>query len=195
MGAVSRRGPIRADIFRPETYKALLPEYDAVVDTVGVLLPQPAYKGLLAGDVCAALRGLPALLNPLHKNPRDTYDVWNRESAVTLGTTVAQLGLRNQREIPFLYVSAYGAPPGVPHGYITSKRAAEEELLGMKGLRPLIVRPPFMYDASQKGARDLVKRAVDAVAAIGVVPPPMSTRQVAETCIAAIADSTVRGIV
>jgi hypothetical protein len=47
--------------------------------------------------------------------------------------------------VPFVFVSAFAAPPLVDERYIESKREAEEILWSCSALRPIVMRPGFLY--------------------------------------------------
>lgn len=69
----------------------------------------------------------------------------NRDSAILLAKEAAK-----EKVGTFCYISAAGGAPVLPSRYITTKREAEETIQReFPEMRPVFVRPPFMYDSSR----------------------------------------------
>jgi hypothetical protein len=122
-----------------------------------------------------------------------TYARYNTESALVLAEALIEV---NKEKPAFAYVSADSGFPGLPSGYINSKRKAEYELYQLQPkLRPILLRPGFMYDPSQdkKSMRSALKNTLDVLNTVnqkllfnaldGVVRPNISTKVVAEWCL------------
>ena len=121
---------------------------DAVVCSVGALLENENYKQVLerAENVSPFIgRGSEASYTALNRDVciRAIDDVENYCVSAGEPTDAA-------KRIPFVFISAHAAPPGVDMEYIRSKREAEEYLLGKSDVfRPIIFRPSFMYGESR----------------------------------------------
>ncbi|GMM46058.1 ubiquinone biosynthesis protein [Pichia kluyveri] len=202
MGAISRNsnGPLRGDILNPDSYRDILKDYDAVIDTVGILLENKTYKKSLSGDLSTFItNGIPSLFNPMNKSI--TYNDINRDSLIKLSNEVSNVGNSLNKDIPLVYISAHSCPPGIPKGYITSKREAEYYMIKLSnekgGIRPIILRPGFMYDANdESNTRKMLKTVIGSASMfLNWVPPPVSTQSIAIKCINAIDDNRYRGII
>lgn len=135
-----------ADLFDPSTYKHHLVDAHTVVHSVGILLENQNYKAAVNSNssVLSEFVNFVKPSNPLVKIPRNTYSEVNRDSALLLAETyVAETKVDSPS---FVYISADRGFPGLPSGYITSKREAEVELSLLKGLKCLFARPGFMFD-------------------------------------------------
>ena len=208
----------RADILRPSTYAPLLKGADYVVHSLGILL-EADYKGVVSGKE-SPLAGLQKVfaqerdrgVNPLEKaegediappNPNDqfSYEVMNRDSAITLAKHA------NAEDVKaFCYISAAGGAPVLPQRYISTKRQAENtittEFPKMRGVFP---RPPMLYDnsrpitlgmAAMVGAGSIFNNATGKLfgtmlGAAGIKPLKVET--VAEAVVQALSDESVRG--
>ncbi|KAI9843108.1 MAG: hypothetical protein M1838_002864 [Thelocarpon superellum] len=84
-------------------------------------------------------------LKPQEKDGQLTYELMNRDTAITLAQEAAR------EKVPtFLYVSAAGGAPILPRRYITSKREAESTIASsFPSLRNIFFRPAFLYDSSR----------------------------------------------
>ncbi|SCV00478.1 LAME_0G09978g1_1 [Lachancea meyersii CBS 8951] len=138
------------DVLNPKTYSQCLESADNVVHSIGILLEDSSYKAQLNGKVAFdAKKMLQWGSNPMKNNPNFTYEVMNKQSALTLAQEFAKIhrnagtGLRRT----MTYVSADRSFPGIPNGYIESKRAAEAGIMRLEQeLRPILLRPGFMFD-------------------------------------------------
>ncbi|KAL4886936.1 hypothetical protein BJY04DRAFT_43987 [Aspergillus karnatakaensis] len=153
----------KADILKPETYKSLLKDANAVVHSMGILL-EADYKGVVQGRE-PIVSGLQRAFSPSKRGSQNplqrregealkaqetdgqfTYELMNRDSAIAL----AQESL-NEHASTFVYISASSGAPVLPSRYITTKREAETTIAAqLPALRSVFVRPPFMYDSSRK---------------------------------------------
>ncbi|KAI6245398.1 hypothetical protein HI914_06360 [Erysiphe necator] len=152
----------RADILKPTTYSPLLRQADYVVHSLGILL-EADYKGVISGQE-SPITGLKRAFsqtrlssqNPLsprkdtdlHSQEKDdqlTYELMNRDSAITL----AQEAAKNGASV-FAYISAAGGAPILPQRYITTKREAESTIASeFCKMRGIFFRPGFLYNSSR----------------------------------------------
>lgn len=152
----------QGDILDPSSYHAHLESADAVIHTMGILL-EADYKGVVSGreSPLAGLRraflatkagtqnplarqdGEP--LRPMETDGQLTYEVMNRDTAVSLAQEASK------KKVPtFLYISAAAGTPILPKRYITTKREAESIIsTTFPTMRSIFVRAPFMYDSSR----------------------------------------------
>jgi NAD(P)-dependent dehydrogenase (short-subunit alcohol dehydrogenase family) len=135
-----------------------------------------------------------------------TYANYNYKSALILADTL--LEVKDPSTTPaFVYVSADRGFPGFLSGYIESKRQAELEISKMQPqLRPLILRPGFMYDPEDnKTFRNTLKGVFGAAANVNknllggtldfLIKPAVATTQVANACMCKLDDESFKGIV
>lgn len=199
-----------ADIFKPETYKDELKDAQSVVHSIGILLENQNYKKSINSNssVLSEFSNLVKPSNPLKKSSLDSYEAINRDSAILLAETFRET---TEKEDPsFVYISADKGFPGVLEGYIRSKREAEVELNVLKGLRNIIIRPGFMYDAeaNDKTVRSSIKTFLDVFdwtntkilgsripALNDLIRPTVSTQRVAQAIIYRIKDKNFKGLV
>jgi len=154
-----------ANILHPESYAADLRDAHAVVHSMGILL-EADYKGVLSGRE-SPLSGLRrafsptkrgANLNPLSRAPGEaplapgepdgqiTYELMNRDSAVTLARAAHEAGGVKA----FCYISAAAGAPILPGRYISTKREAESTIASTyPRMRNVFFRPGFLYNASR----------------------------------------------
>ncbi|KAI9823047.1 MAG: hypothetical protein M1832_002701 [Thelocarpon impressellum] len=208
----------KADILKPSTYQTYLKGADAVVHSMGILL-EADYKGVLQGKQ-SIYSGLQRAFsntkggsqNPLERKPGDelqpqekdgqlTYELMNRDSAITLAQEAAH------EEVPiFLYVSAAAGAPILPQRYITTKREAESTISSsFPSTRSIFFRPPFLYDSSRTFTMPIA-----ALGAVGAVAnsmtggrltwlmgaggmKPLKADLVGEAIVEAIGDENVKG--
>lgn len=152
----------KADILEPRTYKPYLEGADAVVHTMGILL-EADYKGVLQGkeSPIAGLRrafsaqksgsqnplqrGEGESLQPKEPDGQLTYELMNRDSAITLAQEASAA-----KASTFLYISAAAGAPILPKRYITTKREAESTIAStFPNMRTVFIRPGFLYDSSR----------------------------------------------
>ncbi|RMZ89504.1 hypothetical protein DV736_g3281, partial [Chaetothyriales sp. CBS 134916] len=217
----------QGDILQPPTYTALLKDAHAVVHTMGILL-EADYKGLLSGKespLSAFQRAFSASPKPGSgaRNPLDrqsdqgqdqdlgngqkagqiTYELMNRDSAITLASAAQDAGVAC-----FIYISAAAGAPLLPARYITTKRAAESAIANnLTQLRSIFFRPGFMYDSSRKvtlpiAASGVVGSTVNEL--VGgklsslfgaAVEKPLKADVVADAVVEAIAADETKGVV
>lgn len=210
----------KGDILQPGTYTSHLKDAEAVVHSMGILL-EADYKGVLSGkeSVVAGLSkafsspkvGSP--VNPLDRKPgkggqgekaggQMTYELMNRDSAITLAQESEREGVRT-----FVYISAAAGAPILPSRYITTKREAESTIASkMPKLRSIFVRPGFLYDSSRKftlpiAASGMVGNTVNGLVGGGLtrifgaaVVKPLKADLVAEAVVEAMTDDSTRGV-
>ncbi|SCU90509.1 LADA_0F04610g1_1 [Lachancea dasiensis] len=203
----------RCDVLNPRSYSKYLERADNVVHSIGILLENSSYKAQINGQTAFdAKKLLQWGANPLNNNPNFTYDVMNRQSALTLAQEFAKPQY-NSKLKTMTYISADRSFPGIPSGYIDSKRAAESGILQLEAeLRPILARPGFMYDEldTSLGSLDfrsqlknlldlanwsnskLLGRRVNCVNQL--FRPTVSTQQVSRAVIQKIEDPTFRGV-
>ncbi|KAL5404693.1 hypothetical protein PMIN03_008961 [Paraphaeosphaeria minitans] len=208
----------KGDILDPSTYTSHLASATAVVHTMGILL-EADYKGVVSGresPISGLQRAFSAtkagtqnpferkegeVLKPQEKDGQLTYEVMNRDSAVSLAKEAEGKGVGT-----YLYVSAAAGAPVLPRRYITTKREAEA-ILGSKfpGMRSVFIRAPFMYDSSRTftlpiaaagGVAAMVNSAVGGrltwlMGAGGIKPLKADT--VAAAVVEALEDEEVKG--
>jgi hypothetical protein len=152
----------RADILKPKTYAPLLKNADYVVHSMGILL-EADYKGVISGKespISGLKRAFSATKggsqNPLTRNPDEdlkpqekdgqvTYELMNRDSAITLAQEA-----NKENVSAFAYISAAGGAPVLPQRYIETKRQAESTISReFPSLRSIFIRPGFLYDSSR----------------------------------------------
>jgi hypothetical protein len=208
----------RANILAPTTYAPLLKGADYVVHSMGVLL-EADYKGVLSGKE-SIISGLSRAfsptksgsqnpltrkagedLKPQEKDGQLTYELMNRDSAVTLAQEA------NRENTPaFLYISAAAGPPMLPKRYMGTKREAERIIESeFPNMRSVFIRPGFMYDPSRSFTMPLaaatgVATAVNNVAG-GIleglmgsaVIKPLKADLVADAVVEALSDEKTKG--
>ncbi|KAL8763355.1 MAG: hypothetical protein Q9184_000826 [Pyrenodesmia sp. 2 TL-2023] len=210
----------KADILKPATYKSLLKDADAVVHSMGILL-EADYKGVLTGkeSVWSGLsRAFSATkqgsqnplerqegeeLKPQEKDGQLTYELMNRDSAITLAQEASLSQVSS-----FVYISAAAGTPILPKRYITTKRDAESTIASsFPKLRSIFIRPGFLYDSSRTftipiafagGAGHMVNSMLGGrltALAGAAVEKPLKADLVAEAVVEAIADEGVKGVV
>lgn len=112
---------------------------------------------------------------------------------------------RLNKNIPFVYLSAVDAFPGIPRRYIESKRESEDYLYSLSGIRPIIIRPGFMYSKERpitmaisriiditSHMNELFCRKIPFIGAAGI--KPLKVEIVAQAIIQSIDDETFKGI-
>ena len=151
-----------ADILKPAQYAPLLKSADYVVHSMGILL-EADYKGVISGKESPIsglsrafsatkggsqnplTRGRDEDLKPQEKNGQITYELMNRDSAITLAKEAAA------EKVPaFAYISAAGGAPVLPKRYIDTKREAESTISSeFPTMRSIFIRPGMLYDSSR----------------------------------------------
>ena len=208
----------RADILKPNTYAPLLKGATAVVHTMGILL-EADYKGVLRGQESPIsglmrafstnkqgaqdpmTRGKDEKLKPQEKDGQLTYELMNRDTAITLAREADQENVKS-----FVYISAAGGAPVLPARYISTKREAEVAIAdNFPKMRSVFVRPGFLYDSSRPITMPLAA-GVGAGAVFNSVTggllnnflgaagtKPLKVDLVAEAVVEALQDETVKG--
>lgn len=182
----------------------------SVVHSIGILLENQNYKKTINSNssILSEFSNFLKPSNPLTKSSFNSYESVNRDSAILLAETFQET--TNSSDPAFVYISADKGFPGLPKGYINSKREAEQEIQVLEKLRPILVRPGFMYDevSNQDNVRSSIKTFVD-IANWGnstllgnkvglfneLIRPTVSTQRVAEAIIYRIQDKTFKGVV
>lgn len=210
-----------ANILEPKTYQDKLPQYDAVVHSIGIMFENQSYKKSINSNF-SALNDFQSLMNnlkgsnPMEKNPLQTYESVQRDSAVMLAEAFidakkSDVESKEPEVKPsYVYVSADRLYPGIPSGYLTTKREAEFELSCKKDLRAVLLRPGIMFEDHQgpNTPRDvitgLLKLGYNAKKlTIGnslpilndLVRPPVSTEKVALKLYEKLGDPYFNGVV
>ncbi|CCH61161.1 hypothetical protein TBLA_0E01010 [Henningerozyma blattae CBS 6284] len=198
---------LKGDLFDPHSYKSVLMGADHVVHSVGILFEGAGYKklanapitslpGVIWDEVCKG----PEQPNPFETEPL-TYHNVNTRAATLLCDTVSEVAKHTKSTISFSYISAHNGSPLIPQGYIDSKRAAEHHILHHSDpeyVRPLILRPGFMYD-QEEGLLDNPRYAISNVVGLGncfgMIPAPLTTQQVAAQLVSRLGDPQACGVV
>ncbi|KAI9654386.1 MAG: hypothetical protein M1821_006702 [Bathelium mastoideum] len=209
-----------ADILKPSSYQSMLQGADAVVHSMGILL-EADYKGVISGKE-PIVKGLQRAFsstksgtqNPLERKgnedltPKEadgqlTYEVMNRDSAITLAQEAAA-----QNVSSFVYISATAGTPILPQRYITTKRDAESAIAtNFPRMRNIFIRPSFLYDSSRSftlpiAAGGFVASMINSatgnrltwlMGAGGV--KPVKADAVGEAVVEALADEKIKGVV
>ncbi|SCU87468.1 LAFA_0E06920g1_1 [Lachancea sp. 'fantastica'] len=207
----------QCDVLDPKTYSQYLQDANNVVHSIGILLEDSSYKTQLSGNLAFdAKKLLKWGPNPMKNNPNFTYDVMNKQSALTLAQELAnfQNSAKSGQRRTMTYISADKSFPGIPKGYIESKRAAEVGIMRLEQqLRPILMRPGFMFDeldstigkleprtqikhlldfANWSNSR-LLGRRIDCINQL--IRPSVSTQQVSRALLQKIEDPTFEGVV
>ncbi|KAH8591804.1 hypothetical protein B0O99DRAFT_631699 [Bisporella sp. PMI_857] len=208
----------RADILSPNTYSPFLKSADYVVHSMGILL-EADYKGVLqgresplaglsrafsstkAGSQNPLTRSRDEYLKPQEKDGQFTYELMNRDTAITLAKEAAA-----EKVSAFVYISAAGGAPVLPRRYIQTKREAESTIASeFPFMRSIFFRPGFLYDSSRPITVPLA--AVTGVTAAfnsvtggifggfleAAAAKPLKADLVAEAVIEAFGDGTTKG--
>jgi len=84
-------------------------------------------------------------LRPQEKDGQLTYELMNRDSAISLVKEASDHSVPS-----FVYISAAAGAPVLPTRYISTKREAESTIAAtFPRMRGIFIRAPFMYDASR----------------------------------------------
>ncbi|KAF2032106.1 NAD(P)-binding protein [Setomelanomma holmii] len=208
----------KGDVLDPSSYTQHLEGADAVIHSMGILL-EADYKGVVSGRE-SPIKGLQRAfsktkagtknpleikegekLEPLERDGQLTYEVMNRDTAVSIAQE------SSTRKVPtFLYISAAAGTPILPARYITTKREAESIIsTTFPNMRTIFIRAPFMYDSSRTftlpiaaagGIASMVNSAVGGrltwlMGAGGI--KPLKADLVGEGVVEALEDEDVRG--
>ncbi|QPG77167.1 hypothetical protein FOA43_004573 [Brettanomyces nanus] len=212
----------KGDVFKPETYRNEIKDAVGVVHSIGILLENQNYKKVVSStdDTFGVIESFftQPSGNPMKKRPKTgakdddngepiidmTYERMNKESALVLAD--ALIGC-NKTKPAFVYISADRGFPGIPSGYIESKRQAEYELYQLQpDIRPILMRPGFMFDqdAENNGNfRQSIKKLLDVANVVnskvlfnlldGIIRPAVSTQTVADWAVRMMQDKDFHG--
>jgi uncharacterized protein YbjT (DUF2867 family) len=185
---------------------------------MGILL-EADYKGVISGRE-SPISGLSRAFsstksgsqNPLQRKPGEdlkpqekdgqlTYELMNRDSAITLAQEAAREGVG-----AFVYISAAGGAPVLPKRYIATKREAESTIASeFPKMRSIFIRPGMLWDSSRTITLPLAAATTMGsifntvtggvlggfLGAAGV--EPLAADKVADAVVEAIADGTTKG--
>ncbi|KAJ1836569.1 hypothetical protein LPJ63_000211 [Coemansia sp. RSA 2711] len=185
---------IKGNALEPKTFEQHLSGCDAVVHSVGVLMENGYKKLANAGYITSS------------SHAAATYESANRDTALC----VARAARRTPGVGAFAYISASDVLPFIDSRYISTKREVERELLAHRDqVRPIILRPGFMFSSSRPITLPIaagvdVFRTLYQRTPLGCVlkntplakaaSPTLRRELVAEAIINAIADPQVSGI-
>ncbi|KZP19468.1 NAD(P)-binding protein [Athelia psychrophila] len=178
----------QADALRPATYAHLLPRADAVVHTLGTLLPDPgAYKrAVRAGSVVGLLGAMVGGGggNPLQQGGAggSAYEVLNRDAALRVCEAFVAEGRdaeregQGERERAFVYISAEDIfRPLISARYIETKREAEQGIQALvrahPGYRGVFIRPSLVYHPHHRPLTSPLAALLDASASLHAAAP------------------------
>ncbi|KAF1816652.1 NAD dependent epimerase/dehydratase family protein-like protein [Eremomyces bilateralis CBS 781.70] len=210
-----------ANILQPDSYKEHLKGADAVVHSMGILL-EADYKGVIQGKE-SPIRGLQRafsatkrgsqnpltrkegeVLKPQEEDGQLTYELMNRDSAITL----AREAHAANSTTAFVYISATAGAPFLPSRYLSTKRDAEATIAAeFPSMREIFIRPSFMFDSSRSftlpiAAAGMVGSMVNSAMGrrlswlIGAGgEKPLRVEAVGDAVVEAIGDEGVRGVV
>ncbi|KAF2265074.1 NAD(P)-binding protein [Lojkania enalia] len=208
----------KGDILKPSSYTSHLEGANAVVHSMGILL-EADYKGVISGRespisglqraFSATKQGTQNPLNrandepmkPQEKDGQLTYEVMNRDSAVSLAQEAA-----NNKVSTYMYISAAAGAPILPSRYISTKREAESLIATtFPNMRSVFIRAPFMYDASRtftmpiaalggiaSTVNDMIGGRLTWLMGAGGIKP-LKADLVGEAIVEALEDESVRG--
>ncbi|CAF9940514.1 MAG: hypothetical protein HETSPECPRED_002433 [Heterodermia speciosa] len=207
-------------MLQPSTYTHLLQDADCVIHSSGILL-EADYKGVLQGKE-SPISGLRRAFsgskqgssrNPLEKGDEGlepgesdgqfTYELMNRDTAITLARATSSLSIP-----AFIFISAAAGAPLLPSRYITAKRDAESTIASsFPKLRSIFIRPGFLYDSSRTFTLPIAFAGFAGNIVNGLlggrltplagaaVEKPLKADLVAEAVVEAVEDEGVKGVV
>ncbi|KAK7207945.1 hypothetical protein BZA70DRAFT_272554 [Myxozyma melibiosi] len=192
----------------PDEIRPLTEDSDAVVYSLGILLESNYYKTFAKSQ--SPLDGVSKVIQKWNRNPLKhriedeiSYELMNRDLAVKLAKETSASA---KVEKPFLFVSAAGEFPGIPQAYFKTKQQAEQTISTLPSLRPIFLRPGFMFDPSSS----MTMTMAVGLKAIGTVNEmlggnapiisrdvlkPLSTSVVAGAAVQAIESESVTGVI
>ncbi|OCK76227.1 NAD(P)-binding protein [Lepidopterella palustris CBS 459.81] len=208
----------KGDILNPPTYNFYLEDADAVVHSMGILL-EADYKSVLQGKE-SPWSGLQRAfsstkdrsqnpldrkegeqLRPQGKDSQLTYELMNRDSAISLAKEASSHSVPS-----FIYISAAAGAPILPARYISTKREAESTIsTTFPRMRSIFIRAPFMYDSSRSFTMPLAALTGMGAIANSLVggrltwlmgaggTKPLKADLVGEAVVEALDDETVQG--
>ncbi|KAK9325787.1 hypothetical protein V1517DRAFT_313475 [Lipomyces orientalis] len=199
----------RFDIMQaaPSDIRPLVDSADAVVYTLGILLESNYYKTFVSSS--NPFEGASMVVQKWNRNPLKhsiedevTYESMNRDLAIKMANEVS----KSDGVKPFVYVSAAGGFPLIPQAYFITKEQAEKAIAQLPSLRPIFLRPGFMFDPSRPMSMYMAQglKAIGSVNSLlgGNAPlishkalKPITTTVVAAAAVQALTDETVSGII
>lgn len=106
---------------------------------------QRAFSSTKGGSQNPLTRKRDEDLKPQEKDGQLTYELINRDSAITLAKEAS-----SEKVSAFVYISAAGGAPVLPKRYIETKREAESTIASeFPTMRSIFIRPGFLYDSSR----------------------------------------------
>lgn len=130
---------IQGDALNPDSYKSQLQDVDAVIHTLGVLLPGSGNR---------------------------SYQAMNRDAAINVANDLDKWAKEYGEERQFVMLSSARAPPG-EYEYLACKLDAEEYILNeCKHLKGTMLRPGFVYDSQERWWSMPLKPIVNMMAGI-----------------------------
>jgi len=162
---------------------------------------QRAFSSTKGGSQNPLTRKADEDLKPQEKDGQLTYELMNRDSAITLAQEA-----NKEKVTAFAYISAAGGAPVLPGRYIQTKRQAESTISSeFPTMRGVFIRPPFLYDSSRSitvplaamtGMGAVFNNVTGGIfggfmGAAGV--KPLKADLVAEAVVEALGDETVKG--
>jgi uncharacterized protein YbjT (DUF2867 family) len=195
----------KGNVFQPESYTGVLESADAVVHSMGIIMENPVYKDVINGkmSLCDAVKGP----NPMKKQPggnNNTFERLNRDSAIILAKEFAKYYQQGSARKPFVFISAEDWNPLASRKYISSKREAETiiERDYSEGLRPVFVRPGFMYENNNPASlRNQLGTVGNLFGTIGsrfhhsIRNPALDVNIVAKAVVESLQDDSIEGVV
>ena len=113
-------------------------------------------------DSTGIIHSIGALLTTKPDNDPGSYNMMNKESCLRVANIANSV---QGKKINFVYISSAAGLPfplSIPFGkYIITKRQTEEELIKMKNLNTVLLRPGFVVDAKDRGFSIPLKFPVD----------------------------------
>ena len=160
-----------------------------------------AFSSTKAGSQNPLTRAPDEDLKPQEKDGQLTYELMNRDSAITLAKEASR-----EKVGAFAYISAAGGAPVLPKRYIETKRAAESTIASeFPVMRSVFVRPGFLYDSSRSFTVPLAAMTGLGAAFNGLTggvlgglmgaagTKPLKADLVADAVVEALSDETVKG--
>ncbi|PRT53376.1 MIOREX complex component 2 [Wickerhamiella sorbophila] len=193
---------ISGDIFKPDVYRNIIESTNAVVHTVGSFMDHSEYKKVVNAPLVPSTVFKLAQLKLQGRNPMsNTLQRLNYDSAMVLAQTANEIAAKQERVLPFVYISAENWSSLADPNYIATKRRAEHDLMGLKNLRPVFLRPGFMYDSNAQpecwpSFRSALTMAVGVKDKVSGQPPSrISVQAVAAAAVEAAEDDEIIGVV
>lgn len=112
---------IDADAMDPKSYSSALKDSKGIIHLVGTLVSKAA------------------------PGEKGSYEYMNRDTAISLSNYLLENNLKKR----FVYMGSAKSPPFL-HRYISTKREAEENLKANPNLKAILLRPGFIYSATER---------------------------------------------